>query len=116
MRTRKSHVLYARALRKNQTKAEQFLWTELRNRNFLGYKFRRQHPIGNSYIVDFYCAKKRLIIEIDGAIHDELCVKENDEDREEFLKNLGYKVIRIRNDEVFDQLEKVVEKIEKALF
>ena len=58
----------ARILRKNQTKAEQLIWNQLRAKRFQNYKFRRQQPIG-PYIVDFYCSSKKIIIELDGSSH-----------------------------------------------
>ena len=74
-------------LRQNQTKAEEILWFELRN-NKLGAKFKRQHSIGG-YIADFYCQKHKLIIELDGEIHESKENKEYDEVRDKFFKELG---------------------------
>jgi very-short-patch-repair endonuclease len=89
---------FARELRQPQTPAEATLWRHLRNRN-LKYKFRRQHPI-DFFIIDFYCAKAKLLIEIDGASHDEKEQQEYDQARAEYLEALGYKVIRFRNEDV----------------
>ncbi|MGQ0828685.1 MAG: endonuclease domain-containing protein [Bacteroidota bacterium] len=100
----------AKALKKNQTNAEKLLWQVLRGRQLNGTKFRRQHPI-EKFIVDFYCHEYKLVIELDGDVHDVDFVKEYDEDREGELKNLGLKIIRFKNEEVFDSLEKILETI-----
>lgn len=68
----------ARLFRKQPTPAEAILWNHLRNRKLAGYKIRRQHLIGNKYIADFYSDYKKLVIEIDGTIHDLDEVKSND--------------------------------------
>lgn len=77
-------------LRTNQTKAEGVLWEYLRNKK-LGVKFRRQHSIGG-YILDFYCIEKKVIIEIDGEIHNKTEAKEYDEIRDKFFIDLGFYV------------------------
>jgi very-short-patch-repair endonuclease len=104
-----------RELRQNQTKAEEILWFELRN-NKLGAKFKRQNSIGG-YIADFYCQKHKLIIELDGKVHDSNEAQEYDEVRDKFFVSLGYKVLRFRNDEVEDKfkIEEVLEKIKSNL-
>lgn len=94
-----------RELRKEPTEAEAFLWKILRGKNINGRKFRRQHSIEN-YIVDFYCAEEKLVIELDGKIH--LNQKEMDFERDKQLKELGYNVLRFENERVFRELEKVV--------
>ena len=93
------------------TCAESILWYYLRNKK-TGYKIRRQHVI-DKYVVDFACLSKKLVIEIDGGIH--LRQKEKDELRTLDLNNIGYKVIRFSNDEVFDNAELVAQKIKKEL-
>ncbi len=100
----------ARELRKKQTPAEQILWQCLRGRRLFDTKFRRQHNIGQ-YIVDFYCYNAKLVIEVDGKIHDLPRQKERDLDRENWLKSHGLTVIRFTNEEVFDNLEMVLNKI-----
>ena len=67
----------ANSLKKEMTPAEKILWGELRNSKLDGHKFRRQHPIGK-FIVDFYCHEKKLVIELDGGIHNNVDVKERD--------------------------------------
>jgi len=76
----------ARELRKTETSAEKLLWEMLRDRKLLGLKFRRQHPIGR-YIADFFCHEIGLVIELDGAIHENMDQKEYDAIRDEFMKN-----------------------------
>jgi very-short-patch-repair endonuclease len=100
----------SRELRQPQTPAEQNLWAFLRGEQLAGYKFRRQHPIG-FYIVDFYCAQAKLIIEIDGDSHSEQI--EYDQDRTEWLESLGYRVVRFTNLEVRENISAVIENILK---
>ena len=106
----------ARELRQNMTGAENLLWLNLRGRRLLNLKFLRQHPIiyqvSNNrpfyFIADFYCAEKKLILEIDGLIHE--TQQEEDQHREEILESLGLNILRIKNEEVED-ISKVLEKI-----
>lgn len=100
-----------RELRKNSTKAEGLMWFELRN-NKLGAKFKRQHSIGG-YIADFYCQKYKLIIELDGDIHNTHEAKEYDEIREDYLKEQDYRVLRFSNKEVEENMENVLQKIKE---
>ena len=103
----------ARDLRKRQTPEEKLLWKRLRNRKFMNLKFYRQYaiPYGNNqvFVVDFYCHEKKLVIELDGKIH--LKRKEEDQERDEVLNELGYKVFRIKNEEL-SMLPDVLRKIE----
>ncbi len=98
-----------RNLRVNQTRAESKLWNALRKKQ-LGVKFRRQYNI-DYYIVDFYCHKLRLIIELDGSIHGEEKNKAKDKIRENYLKRKVYKIIRYRNDQVKYELRNVIQDI-----
>ena len=100
----------ARMLRKEQTEAEEMLWRRIRRRQVLGFRFRRQHPI-NYFVADFYCHEANLVLEIDGGIHDDPRVKERDTWREEVISKFGLKVIRFKNDEVLENIEKVVAEI-----
>ncbi len=100
--------VFARNLRKNQTDVERVLWHYLRNRQMEGYKFRRQWPIG-SYIVDFACLSRKLLIELDGGQHAETITY--DENRTKFLESQGYKVLRFWNNEIFSELEAVLQRI-----
>jgi len=80
----------------------------------LGYKFRRQHPIG-IYIADFFCYKLKLAIEVDGPVHTKEEIKKNDEERQKLIESEGIKVVRFTNDEVMKELETVIEKIQNWL-
>jgi very-short-patch-repair endonuclease len=106
-------IIYAQAreLRHDLTQAETILWDALRNRRLNGMKFRRQHPLG-PFIADFYCAEFRLIIELDGRIHN----NSTDEDlaRTVQMSDYGYRVIRFRNEEVENALPRVLSDIIKA--
>lgn len=104
----------ARTLRRNGTPAEKLLWERLRARKLLGYKFRRQHPIF-SYILDFYCHKAKLAIEIDGDQHEETQVKEYDAKRTVHLKKHGISILRFKNAEVIDDIDSVQQQIEDLL-
>jgi very-short-patch-repair endonuclease len=98
-----------RELRKNKTLAEHYLWQWLRGRELV-YKFRRQVSIGR-YIVDFYCHKIKLVIEVDGPIHNESGIKEYDTKREDWLWQRGYFILRFLNDEVLFEGDKVLQCI-----
>jgi very-short-patch-repair endonuclease len=100
-----------RELRKNSTEAEELMWFELRN-NKLGPKFKRQHSIGG-YIADFYCQKYKLIIELDGEVHNTVEAKEYDGIRENYFKEQGYRVLRFSNKEVGEDMENVLQKIKE---
>lgn len=100
-------------LRQNATPAEKKLWWYLRD-NKLGAKFKRQHSVGG-YILDFYCAKKKLIVELDGEVHNTEEAKEYDTVRDKFFKELGYTTLRFKNGEVESDMEKVLEEINKIL-
>jgi very-short-patch-repair endonuclease len=100
----------ARELRKVSTDAEDLLWQELRNRKLMNLKFRRQHPI-NHYIADFFCNEKRLIIEVDGNVHNTKESKEYDEARTNDLASMGIYVLRFTNDEVEKNMPAVLQRI-----
>jgi len=95
----------ARALRKNMPDAERMLWGHLRNRQLSGYKFRRQHPIG-SFVVDFVCLEKNLIIEVDGGQHAKDFRR--DFKRSDYLNEKGYRILRFWNNEVLQESESVL--------
>ena len=94
------------------TPAEAHLWQRLRNRRVQGAKFRRQHAIGR-FIVDFYCVEVRLIVEVDGAIHE--YTSEEDAIRQEYLESLGLRVLRFSNGQVMQQTDAVAERIGEVL-
>jgi very-short-patch-repair endonuclease len=102
---------YRKKLRKYATPAEVRLWIFLKGSKLRGVKFRRQTSIGN-YIVDFYSYQYKLAIELDGAIHDLPEVVVYDKKRTIFLESVGVCVLRIKNEEVFDDIEGVLRKIE----
>ncbi len=107
---------HTRELRENLTEAEELLWKELRGRKLSGFKFLRQHPILykgnlkrlNYFIADFYCFKKKTIIELDGPIHE--TTKEYDQFRDSEMKELGIHILRLKNEELTDMSE-VIRKI-----
>lgn len=98
----------ARRLRQTSTEPEVKLWQYLRNRRFMGLKFRRQFPIG-SYIVDFVCLSHKLIIELDGGQHTEQV--EYDNQRTKYLEHFGFRVLRFWNTDIFFQFDAVLEQI-----
>ncbi len=100
-------------LRNGMTKAEILLWDKLKGKQ-LGYKFRRQHPIGN-YIADFYCHQNLLIIELDGGYHLEEKQQYFDARRTKDLELAGITVIRFLNEEVVNDIERVVEEIRASI-
>lgn len=100
-----------RELRENATYQENILWKELRG-NKLGYRFRRQHSIGG-YILDFYCFRRRLIIEIDGDSHE--FNKEYDKIRDRYFTDLGYKTLRFKNEVVERNLPGVLNEVTLSL-
>lgn len=101
----------SRELRREMTPAEKILWEELRA-NKLGVRFRRQQVI-QGFIVDFYCHRSALVVEVDGDIHN--LQQEEDARREKVLKDLGLRIVRFRNDEVVRELSMVVGKIKACL-
>ena len=103
-----------RRLRREKTKAEFVLWQELRAKR-IGYKFYRQFSFERKFIVDFYCEKFRLIIELDGPVHDDELQKEYDKRRQRWLEERGFFVVRFKNDEVLFERERVMEKIRSFL-
>ena len=100
----------AKDLRKSMTEAEKILWKQLRNNKLNGLKFRRQHPL-DIFIADFYCHRKKLIIELDGGIHDSPEQKEYDEGRTFELEEKGFKILRFRNEDIINDLGSVLEII-----
>jgi putative DNA methylase len=102
----------ARYFRRAPTGAEAVLWGALRRRRLLNVKFRRQHPVG-PFIVDFYAPQQRVVVEVDGPIHDEQRVK--DLRRQGYLERKGLSVIRFSADEVESDIEAVAARIAAAL-
>ena len=109
-------IQLARHLRKKETSAEKILWRWLRNRRFNGYKFRRQHPLGDYYL-DFFCEEAELNIELDGSQHGFPEQQQHDAERQKFLQSRGIKTLRFWNsklhcdgqnvrDIIFEELQK----------
>ena len=96
------------------TPAEAFAWGLFRDRQFLGLKFRRQHQIGN-YIVDFYCHEKRLVVELDGPVHDSDERRTMDRNRDGYLESLGMTVVRIKNQHLLQHTREALNEIADAL-
>lgn len=104
---------YAQQLRKSMTRAEQIVWEYLKA-NYREYHFRRQHPL-DVYVVDFYSHSLRLVIEIDGMIHAEPENQKKDQEREEKLKGFGLRVLRLNNDQICCEFDKVADKIHESI-
>ncbi len=105
-------IMKARKLRRSMTSAEKLFWELVRERNLDGHYFRRQHPFG-PYIIDFYCHKASLAVEIDGGIH--IPNSERDKEREEYLISCGLKVIRFKNEDLIERKQWVLDKLVKHL-
>jgi very-short-patch-repair endonuclease len=102
--------LRAKDLRGSSTAFEEILWEHVRDRRLCGLKFRRQVPIG-PYIADFFCHELRLVLELDGSIHEEVAQTAHDRNRDANLSALGYRVLRVTNREIQYDLEAVLERI-----
>ena|SRR5271167_182351 len=102
-----------RELRSNQTEAERPAWYLLRDRR-LGAKFRRQHAIGN-WVVDFFCREHRLAIELDGSVHSQPSQMRKDASKEEYLRGLGIRLLRVPNGLVLEDLEGFVRKLRERI-
>ncbi len=110
----KETIEYARELRANETVAEAEMWKYLRD-SLAGVKFRRQHPL-DRFIVDFYCVKLNLAIEIDGSIHDSDEAKQRDESRSAHLvQQFDLTIVRFSNDEVFNDIGNVTKQIAEVI-
>jgi very-short-patch-repair endonuclease len=104
-------LAFARSMRREGAPAEKRLWQLLRDRQLNGFKFRRQHPIG-PFIADFYCAERRLVVELDGDSHEERV--EYDQKRTAFLEADANRVLRVLNTDVFENIDSVLLSILKA--
>jgi len=103
-------VMTARQLRQSKTPSEEIMWQLLRDRQFMDKKFRRQHQIGD-YIVDFYCHEEKLIIELDGGVHNTSAQREKDKKRTKWLESSGYKVIHFANEIILNDPEQALSEI-----
>ena len=104
----------AAILRKNMTLAEKILWKKLRDRKIFDFKFRKLHPVW-IFIVDFYCHEYKLVIEIDGEIHNEEELIEHDLNRNAELNKFGLKVLRFTNDQILFNIDSVITEIHKNI-
>jgi very-short-patch-repair endonuclease len=104
----------AESLRETETYPEKKLWEALKNKKLDGLKFRRQHPI-NRFVVDFYCHKYKLVIELDGSVHENEEVKARDIERENELKTYGLNILRFTNTEVISNFVGVLSKIREIV-
>ena len=104
----------ARELRKASTDAESLLWERLRNRQLLGFKFRRQHQFGE-YLADFYCSDAKLVVECDGQIHSRNESWHHDRIRDAYMCSQGLRVLRFTNEQVIQQTQVVLDDIVKHL-
>ncbi len=103
---------FARKLRRKMTDAEVILWSRLRD--WLDAKFRRQHPIG-IYIADFACVASKLVIEVDGATHSTETEREYDAARDNYMQQRGWRVVRIPNHQIYDNLNDVLDFVGSLL-
>ncbi len=101
---------FVRHLRRNPTEEERILWSQLRRRQLMGLRFRRQVPLG-PYVVDFACLEHRFIVEVDGLQHAEPAQRANDEARTAWLELQGFRVFRAWNGEIRDNLNRVLESL-----
>jgi very-short-patch-repair endonuclease len=111
---KKSIFLKAVELRKNLTPAEKVLWEKLCNKKILNVRFKCQHPI-DIFIADFYCHKLRMVVEVDGEIHENPERMEYDLARAFELNKYGIKIIRFSNKEVIENIENVIERIKTEI-
>ncbi len=114
MLSNRNQLHLARRLRADATDAEQILWEALRGRRFYGLKFKRQQLLGR-FVVDFVCFQKRLIIEIDGGIHNEPDIQVVDSERAEWLKTQHFTVVRFKNDVVLGNIDALLKNLEARL-
>ncbi len=120
MKTSELAKKLARELRKDQTKSEKLFWEKLRNRKFAGLKFNRQHPIyyfkdgqKKFFIADFFCSELKLVIELDGKIHEKQ--KDYDEAREDVLKTKKLLIIRFKNEEIETNINASLIKLKRFI-
>lgn len=104
---------FVRALRKNATIPERILWSKLHGRQFGGFKFRRQRPVG-PYVCDFVCLSEKVVVELDGSQHVDR--SDYDQRRDASLRSSGFRVLRFWNRDVVERLDVVLNTIHEALF
>jgi very-short-patch-repair endonuclease len=113
-RVSKEKTAFARGLRRNMTVAEEILWRSLRGKGFDKLKFRRQVPVGR-YVVDFLCVEHRFVVELDGAPHEDEEQASHDAMRDAWLRERGYRILRIKNDIVIGGGDIALELIRKTM-
>jgi very-short-patch-repair endonuclease len=101
-------------LREDMTAAERFLWSKIRMKQLNGYWFYRQKPVGE-YVADFYCPKAKLVVEVDGGQHFSKEIIKYDRVRNEYMASMGLRVLRFTNTEVLQNIEGVIEVIERNI-
>jgi len=106
---------FRRGLRNNLTIGEKLLWIELKGSKLLGLKFRRQYSV-NKYVMDFFCTELKLGIEIDGISHNQIDSQEKDNERTKYLNSEGIRIIRFKDSEVIENIEKVLQEIKNFIF
>jgi very-short-patch-repair endonuclease len=104
----------AKELRRFETEAEKIFWAKLCKNQIMGLQFRRQHPI-NRFIADFYCARLKLVIDVDGGIHELPDNQEYDIERSEILNDFGITVIRFANEQIINDVKSVIQTIQKSI-
>ncbi|MEK7503195.1 MAG: endonuclease domain-containing protein [Patescibacteria group bacterium] len=110
---KKSQILKRKILRKNMTPAETLVWNKIKDKKLGGHKFRRQYSVGR-YVLDFYCPTKKLAVEIDGGYHKLADAKLYDPVRQSEIESLGIKFIRFSNNDIENNIEKVLKEIKRA--
>jgi very-short-patch-repair endonuclease len=111
---RTSEKVKRRLLRKNMPRAEALIWAKLKGKEMLGYKFRRQYSVGR-YIVDFYCPRLKLAVEIDGDSHYQKGSEDSDKHRQAFIESFGIQFLRFTNEDVLKNLEGVLETVRRRV-
>ncbi len=109
-----SEKVNRKKLRANSTEAENILWEHLRDKKLSGLKFKRQYSI-DQFVVDFYCPKLKLAVELDGKIHLKKEVKNHDENRDGYLSEFGIKILRIKNEVILNEIDKALEIINEKI-
>ena len=102
-----------RSLRNNMPKSETVIWSKLKGRQLLGYKFRRQYSV-DRYVIDFYCPELKLAVEIDGDSHFQNDVENNEKYRQAFIESFGVQFLRFTNEDVFKNLDGVIETVRRT--
>ena len=111
---KKELITFRKTLRNNLTPAEATLWKHIKNKQIYNIQWRRQFSIG-TYILDFYCPKAKLAIELDGKEHYTIVGDKYDYERDNFISSKGIKILRYENKEIWESIEQVIEEINKEL-